>query len=71
MSADNYYVVRKHPEGGFTYLMGFASNGEDPELDDPRGYKLPRFASMELAWQAATAEGSEYGVDIHPECWSP
>lgn len=71
MSADNYYVVRKHPEGGFTYLMGFASNGEDPEFEEGGAYPLPKYASLQLAHEAATAEGSEYGVDIHPECWSP
>lgn len=29
MSADNYYVVKPHPEGGFTYVMGFASDDDE------------------------------------------
>lgn len=66
MSADNYYEVRKHPKGGFTYVMGFDS--------DTRGAREatendPQFDTAWAAWKAADADGwTEYGISFHVEC---
>lgn len=66
MSADNYYVVRKHPTGGFGYVMGFDSDirpDRDVHKDDPS------FPTIEDAIDAACDDGwTEYGIQIHPEC---
>ena len=71
MSADNYYVVRKHPEGGYTYVMGFASDSiHEHAIPVKRG----RFGwdqswpTVEEALHAAIGDYSEYGVSVHPEC---
>lgn len=71
MSADNYYVVRKHPVEGFALLMGFASDEDYPTPTNTS----PSYKSIE----AAVIEGSrrmqreivEYGLSVHPECYLP
>lgn len=65
MSADNYYVVKKHPLGGYSYVMGFASD-DDPDLTVTESY--PQYKTLEEAVDAAIEEYSEYGVRVHPEC---
>lgn len=65
MSADNYYIVRKHPEGGYTYVMAFESD-DNPDIDvKPNS---PRYDSLSAALNAALMEYSEYGIAVHPEC---
>lgn len=66
MSADNYYVIRKHPDGGFAALMGFASDDREPVIDTDRTYKTFETVGQAVMW--ASDEYSEYGVSIHPEC---
>jgi hypothetical protein len=72
MSSDNFYVVRKHPSGGFTYVMGFASH--DVNKDGSFNYDLPVrkgdpvFNTFDDALNIALADYSEYGVFTHPEC---
>lgn len=74
MSADNYYIIRKHPLGGFTPVMGFASdqivdgewNGDihpDADVGDPQ------FDTPEDALQSVIYDYAEYGHDIHSECY--
>ena len=64
MSADNFYIVRRH-EGGFTPVMGFASVEETPT---PRkGAKV--YPTPEDALDAVAGEYTEYGASIHPECY--
>lgn len=65
MSADNYYVVRLHPKGGFTYVMCFASD-ENPDLTVSDRH--PMFPDLWEAYAAASSEYAEYGVQIHDEC---
>lgn len=65
MSADNYYLVRKHPLGGFTAVMGFDSYDEDPIAHESDR----QFDTVELAQLYGYLEYSEYGVRIHPECY--
>lgn len=64
MSSDNYYVVRKHPLGGFTFDMGFASY-DYPNLAIRS--TAVSFPTVDAAFKAAVAEHSEYGVSIHEE----
>lgn len=66
MSADNYYVVRKHPKGGFTFVQAFASD-DDPDLT-PR-ITDQQFFNIAEAFHAAQSEYSEYGTEIDPECF--
>jgi hypothetical protein len=72
MSSDNFYVVRLHPKGGYTYVMGFASF--DLDRDGTFKYDLPvkntdkQYKTFDEALNAALEDYSEYGVFTHPEC---
>jgi hypothetical protein len=72
MSSDNFYVVRKHTEGGFTYVMGFASQDVDEDgtfnLDLPVNKNNKQYKTFDEALTAALEDYSEYGVVTHPEC---
>lgn len=64
MSADNYYLIRKHPDGGFAAVMGFASDDRTPQA-----HRLhPRFNSVDAAVKYAMRDWTKCRVDIHPEC---
>lgn len=72
MSADNFYVVRKHPSGGFTYVCAFASDEDEngdaiypvPNLDSPK------FNSREEAMNEAFKLYAEYGYQYHWEVYT-
>jgi len=65
MSADNFYLIRKHPKGGFTFTQEFASNDG---YSDVRPTNM-QFDSVDAATNAAIADGyTEYGLTIHSEC---
>lgn len=72
MSSDDFYVVRKHPDGGFTYVMGFASH----DIDDDETLNIDlavqknsiSFKTFDEAMNAALELSAEYGVFTHPEC---
>lgn len=72
MSSDNFYVVRKHPNGGFTYVMGSASH--DIDSDGSFNYNIPvgktsqQYNTFDEALTSALEDYSEYGVITHPEC---
>lgn len=68
MSADNYYLIRRHPLGGFTPVMGFAS---DEDHTPSANAHHPQFPTAMDAVNAACREYSEYGVSVHPECDAP
>jgi len=72
MSSDNFYVVRKHINGGFTYVMGFASHdiNEDGSfnLNIPLNKNNKQYKTFDEALTAALEDYSEYGVITHPEC---
>lgn len=64
MSADNFFIIRKHPGGGFAAVMGFASYLENPEASwEHASYETPLDALLSIV-----DEPTEYGVSIHPEC---
>lgn len=69
MSADNLYVIRNHPKGGYAVKMAFASdidnNGEQlyPEVDQDD----EQYETYIEALYYASKQDSEYGVDDHPE----
>jgi hypothetical protein len=67
MSADNYYLIRKHPDGGFVALMGFMSDEDEPQVDPKREYDI--YTSPVHALDAVSREYTEYGTQIHPECY--
>jgi hypothetical protein len=72
MSSDNYFVVRKHPEGGYTYVMGFESDyenlGDNIFVDINVKDTDPIYTDYEDALNAALEDMCEYGVVTHPEC---
>ena len=64
MSADNYYVIRRHPHGGYAAVMGFASTAEEPKARPDH----QSFSTLGAALDFANSEYSEYGTSIHSEC---
>lgn len=70
MSADNFYIVRKHPLGGFAAVMGFASDTDenDEQIMPEAEINDKQFDKWQDAWNYALGEYSEYGYDVHPEC---
>lgn len=67
MSADNGYVIRKHPAGGYAAVMYFDSSLEDQGWPDVRPDHHHPFGTFLEAYRYAEREYSEYGVSIHPE----
>lgn len=67
MSADNWYVIRNHPAGGYTPVMGF---GEE-DIRDVSVRDDFKFNTVKEALLWADAQYSEYGVSVHPECDGP
>lgn len=72
MSADNFYIVRKHPFGGYAAVMGFASDVDDNDnqIYPEANVVDQQFKSIGEALNWAVIQYSEYGVDVHPECES-
>ena len=72
MSSDNYYVVRRNPKGGFSYVMGFESDprniGDQVFIDIPVTDVSKVYKTYEECLEAAMEDYSEYGVITHPEC---
>lgn len=67
MSADNFFIVKPHPKGGFTYVQGFASDEEaGPWLTPTPEHR--QWPTVALALQAAMNDYSEYGVSVDPSC---
>lgn len=83
MSADNFFVLRKHPLGGFAWVMGFASDENNHAYADPVSEDAERFETIEAAvkdfndnentWRDGYYPKyyNEYGMDISPECYEP
>ena len=67
MSADNYYLIRRHPAGGFVAIMGFMSDEEVPEVNPQRD--TDRFTTLPAAIKANLNRETEYGMRVHPECY--
>ena len=70
MSSDNFYVVRKHPFGGFAAVQGFASDVDDNDEQIMPEAQITdhKFNTISEALSWAGYQYAEYGVDIHPEC---
>ena len=65
MSADNFNLIRRHPLGGFTYVMSFASDEGHASAPTSRSRQ---FKTFEEALACAREEYTEYGVAVHSEC---
>lgn len=59
MSADDYAVVKRHPQGGYAVVTCFAS---DDVPDESVNEKTPRFTDVLDALVFATNLQTEYGV---------
>lgn len=70
MSADNYYIIRNHPHGGYAAVMGFASDVDSHgnEIFPDATQEHQKFETLKAALDWAVGEYSEYGVSIHEEC---
>lgn len=68
MSADNYYIVRRHPMGGFVPYMGSASDSRTPGPETDHQTRRV-FDTPEEALMSVVDEFAEYGASIHPECY--
>jgi hypothetical protein len=65
MSADNYYVVMKHPTGGFAAVMGFASAAEPP---DPPAVDARSWPTIDEVLTSGEFDDAEYGISIDYKC---
>jgi hypothetical protein len=65
VSADNYWLVRRNPAGGFSPVMGFDSDDGKPEV----WASTPVFDTPEAALASVQGEYAEYGHSIDPECY--
>lgn len=68
MSADNFYTIYTHPNGGYAAVMEFMSNLEDDDYTP----SLPtenskQFNTVEAAYEFAMHDSPEYGVRISPD----
>lgn len=63
---DSYYLIRKHPRGGYAAVLTFLCWDIDdpPEAEDWR----ESFVSIMRALRWALTQEPEHGVLIHPEC---
>lgn len=83
MSADNFYVLRKHPLGGFALIMGFASDENDTANTCAVPKSAESFPTTEAALKAFS-DGQEwqneqigwypryyceYGLSVNSECF--
>lgn len=70
MSADNYFLIRKHPSGGFAAVMGFASDVDDSgsEIEPVADTRHRAYPTVDEAINSAIHEYAEYGISVHPEC---
>ena len=80
MSADNFFVLRRHPKGGFAWVMGFASGESSTAYTGPVREDAEQFETIEAAvtdynngkeWQSEYLPKyySEYGMEIAQECF--
>lgn len=66
MSADNFYLIRRHPVNGFSAVMGFAScDAEDSLTISDSSVSFP---TVDEAIESVIDSYAEYGVQVHPEC---
>ena len=72
MSLDNYFVVRKNPKGGFSYVEGHQSDprneGSSVFIDIPVSDISKAYATFDECINAALEEDAEHGVVTHSEC---
>lgn len=76
MSADNYYLIRKHPKGGFALVNCFASDESPPPEATEKQESFPTIdAAMTAFALGQEFEGGhypryycEYGLQMHLEC---
>lgn len=68
MSFNVFYVVRKHPKGGFTYVQGFPPEDGSIFIDIPVFDYHKQYEKFDDALIAAMEDFSKYGVITHPEC---
>ena len=69
---DNYFVVRKNPKGGFSYVEGHQSDpwnmGSDVFVDIPVTDVSKVYKTFDECLDAALEDNAEYGTITHPEC---
>lgn len=64
MSADNGYVIRQHPLGGFAAVHYFMTEHLETGKYPPATESHVGFATVDDAVKAAEDEWSEYGVTV-------
>ena len=65
MSADNFYVVRRHPTGGYTAVEGFTSD-IGPLRNTWSGDRS--WPTVEAVLASGEFDDAEYGISVHKEC---
>jgi len=72
VSLDNYFVVRRNPRGGYSYVEGHESDpknfGSNIFVDIPVTDVSKIYKTFDDCMIAALEDNAEYGVITHPEC---
>ena len=72
VSLDNYFVIRKNPKGGFSYVEGHETDpknrGMSIYVDIPVTDVSKVYETFDECMTAALEDNAEYGVVTHPEC---
>lgn len=70
---DNYYVVRRHPQGGYAVVRGEVTHNNQPgqlsvEIELSAEDLIATYASLAEATAAARTYFSDHEALVHPEC---
>ena len=68
MGLNNYFVVRKNPKGGFSYVEGHISDNGIETVDIPVSDISKVYETFDDCMTAALEDNAENGVITHPEC---
>jgi hypothetical protein len=73
LTPDYYYVVRRHPQGGYAVARGTVTHNDRPghlsvEVEPDLNDSTERYASLSEATAGARTYFSEHEALVHPEC---
>lgn len=62
----DYWIIRRHPLGGYAAVHGFSSDAEVPKATDGAHQFVDVDAAFDFAWR----QNSVYGVSYDREVWT-
>jgi hypothetical protein len=73
LTLDYYYVVRRHPQGGYAVARGEVTHNNRPgqlsvEIEPSADDSTETYATLSEATAAARTYFSDHEALVHPEC---